>query len=303
VTFRTEQKRMSLSFGASLAAHMLLALLIVLVQVDKPIPKKKAPEIMDVVLLNPEMTPNKTPPKDAKTVSNRSAEGGSSEAKDTRTRTAKAPVTGNQQQKPQPAVPMPPKQAQMPAPTPNQRTRTLAKRDLSLEPSQPPEKPKPPLPESSQQIPQNIPLSNLMPSSMALAELSRDVERERRMQQFLNKEADIPVNTREEKYAPYMQAMVRTLEEQWRPGGQSEFSKYPDDARRLLLRITIESNGALSNLEILRPSPIEALNESAIAAIHAAAPFKPLPSSWGLDRVHIPLMFEVYEDRFVFRPI
>jgi len=303
VSFATEQKRMSLSFGASLAAHLLLALLIVLVQADKPIPKKKAPEIMDVVLLDPETTPKLTPSKDARTISNRSAEGGSSEARDRHTRSAKSPITGDQQQKPKPALPTPPKQAQMPSPDPNQRTRTLAKRDLSLDPSLPPQKPKKPLPKSEQMVPQNIPLSNLMPSSMALAELSRDFERERRMQQFLNKEADIPVNTREAKYAPYMQAMVRTLEEQWRPGGQSEFKKYSEDARRLLMRITIESNGALSNLEILRPSPIEALNESAIAAIHAAAPFKPLPSSWGLDRVHIPLIFEVYEDKFVFRAL
>lgn len=294
---------MSLSFGASLAAHLLLALLVVLVQVDKPIPKKKAPEVMDVVLLDPETTPRQTPAEDAKTISNRSAEGGSSEAKDTHTRTARAPVTGDQKQKPKPALPALPKQAQMPAPDPNQRTRTLAKRDLTLDPSLPPENPKKPVPKSERSVPQNIPLSNLMPSSMALAELSRDFERERRMQQFLNKEADIPVNTREAKYAPYMQAMVRTLEEQWRPGGQSEFKKYPDEARKLLLRITIESNGALSNLEILRPSPIEALNESAIAAIHAAAPFRPLPSSWGLDRVHIPLSFEVYEDKFVFRAL
>lgn len=294
---------MSLSFGASLAAHALLALLIVLVQADKPIPKKKAPEIMDVVLLDPQTTPKLTPPKDANTISNRSAEGGDNKARDNRTRSAKAPVTGNQQQKPKPAVPLPPRQAQMPSPDPNQRTRTLTKRDLSLEPGQPPEKPKKPLPKSDKTVAKNVPLSSLMPSSMALAELSRDFERERRMQQFLNREADIPVNTREAKYAPYMQAMVRTLEEQWRPGGQSEFKNYPEDARKLLMRITIESNGSLSNLEILRPSPIEALNESAIAAIYAAAPFKPLPSSWGLDRVHIPLMFEVYEDKFVFRAL
>jgi len=53
----------------------------------------------------------------------------------------------------------------------------------------------------------------------------------------------------------------------------------------------------------LRPSPIRQLNESAVAAIHAAAPFRPLPRSWGLDRVSFYLTFEVLEDRFVFRPM
>ena len=304
MNLRRSQKRMSISFAASIGAHLLLALLIVVAQSDRPLPKKQPPEVMDVVLLDPEKNIIKSPTKDAKAISNRSAEGGSSKAKDRTTRSAKAPILGEQQRKPKPAMPTPPKQAQTPAPTPNQRTRTLAKRDLKNNAlSLPPEMPKKPEKKITKKDMQNIPLNNLLPSSMAMAELSRDFERERRMKQFLNKEADIPVNTREAKYAPYMQAMVRSLEEQWRPGGQSDFKKHDEDARKLLMRITIESNGSLSNLEILRPSPIAALNESAIAAIHAASPFRPLPSSWGLDRVHIPLIFEVYEDRFVFRPI
>ena len=295
---------MSLSLAASIAVHVLLAIFIVMVEGEKPIPKKLPPEVMDVVLLDPQKTPKRSPTKDAKAISNRSAEGGSSKAKDRTTRSAKAPVLGQQQQKPKPAMPTPPKQAQTTPSKPNQRTRTLAKRDLKNNaPSQPPEMPKKQAKQLTKKELQNIPLNNLLPSSMALAELSRDFERERRMKQFLNKEADIPVNTKEAKYAPYMQAMVRSLEEQWRPGGQSDFKKHDEDARKLLMRITIESNGSLSNIEILRPSPIAALNESAVAAIHAASPFRPLPSSWGLDRVHIPLIFEVYEDKFVFRTL
>ena len=304
MNFKKSQKRMSLSLAASIAVHVLLAIFIVMVEGEKPIPKKQPPEVMDVVLLDPQKTPKRSPTKDAKAISNRSAEGGSSKAKDRTTRSAKAPVLGQQQQKPKPAMPTPPKQAQTTPSKPNQRTRTLAKRDLKNNaPSQPPEMPKKQAKQLTKKELQNIPLNNLLPSSMALAELSRDFERERRMKQFLNKEADIPVNTKEAKYAPYMQAMVRSLEEQWRPGGQSDFKKHDEDARKLLMRITIESNGSLSNIEILRPSPIAALNESAVAAIHAASPFRPLPSSWGLDRVHIPLIFEVYEDKFVFRTL
>ncbi|MCF7820819.1 MAG: TonB family protein [Mariprofundaceae bacterium] len=279
----------------------MLALFITVAHTSKPIPKKQAPQVMDVVLLDPETTPKKTPSRDAKTISNRSAEGGSSKAEDRTTRVAKAPVTGPQKQKQKPAMPAIPKQAQMPKPTPNQRTRTLAKRAFQPDFTLPPETPEKPVKEMAQPTPKNIPFSDLMPSSMALAELSRDYERERRMKQYLNREADIPVNTREVKFAPYMQAMVRSLEERWRPGGQSDFKKHTDEARSLLMRLTIERNGTLSNLEMLRPSPIAALNESAIAAIHAAAPFKPLPGAWGLDRVKVPIIFEVYQDTFVFR--
>jgi len=139
-----------------------------------------------------------------------------------------------------------------------------------------------------------------MPSSMALSELSRDFERERRMKQMLSKEADIPINTKEAKYAPYAHSLVRALEEQWRPG-QADYQKFADQARQVLMRVTIEMSGELGNLEILRPSPIQSLNESAVRAIHDAAPFKPLPSSWGLDRASFYLTFEVVDDQFVFR--
>lgn len=301
---KTEQKRLSVSFAASMTAHLMLVLFVVMVQTDRPIPKKQAPQVMDVMLLDPENTPKKSPSKDAKTLSNRSAEGGSSKAKDRRTRSAKAPITGPQQKKkPTPAMPTPPKQAQLPKPTPKQRTRTLAKRDFKPDFTLPPELPKKQVKKVTKPTPKNIPLTNLLPSSMAMADLSRQFERERRMKQYLNKEADIPVNTREAKHAPYMQAMVRSLEEQWRPAGWEEFEKYSDEALRPVIRITIESNGALSNIEILRPSPIAALNESAVAAIHAAAPFRPLPSSWGLDRINTMLTFEVFEDKAVFRAL
>ncbi len=143
-------------------------------------------------------------------------------------------------------------------------------------------------------------MANLMPSSMAMAELSRDFARERRLKTMLAHEADIPINTRKVKFAPYAHLLVRALEEQWRPG-QANYSQYPVEERRALMRLTIERDGSLGGVEILRPSPIRQLNESAVAAIHAAAPFRPLPRSWGLDRVSFYLTFEVLGDRFVFR--
>jgi len=150
-------------------------------------------------------------------------------------------------------------------------------------------------------LPKNVPMPNLMPSAMALSQLSRDFERERRMKQKLTREADIPINTRQAKYAPYAQSLVRALEEQWRPG-QANYEQYAQEARTSLIKLTIEKNGDLASVEILRPSPIPQINNSAIEAINAASPFKVLPSSWGLDRVSFYLTFEVIEDRFVFRP-
>jgi TonB family protein len=167
-----------------------------------------------------------------------------------------------------------------------------------LENSKPPPPNRKPKPKPRPRQP--IPIANLMPSSMALAELSRDFERERRLKKMLSREADIPINTREAKFAPYAHLLVRALEEQWRPG-QANYREHSAEERRSLIRLTIERNGSLSRVEILRPSPIRQLNDSAVAAIHAAAPFRPLPRSWGLDRVSFYLTFEVVGDRFVFR--
>jgi len=295
---KQETKRLGVAFGASIVAHILLIVLIGIVHADKPLQKKQTPQIMDVVLLDPSTTPKKSPPKDARTMSNRNAEGGDSKAQDRLSRAARAPLVGDNQQAPKPA---PPQQPHTPPPAPDQeqRARLLARRGPTPDPNQQPKNLKSPTPTKPQPLPQ-VPLSNLMPSTMALAQLSRDFERERRMKQMLSREADIPINTREAKYAPYAQALVRALEEQWRPG-QANYAAYPEDARKSLMRITIEHNGDLAGIEILRPSPIPQINESAVEAIQAASPFKPLPSSWGMDRVSFYLTFEVIEDKFVFR--
>jgi TonB family protein len=301
---KSKNIRFIIAFAASIAVHVLLAFMITLSHHDTPLPKKKTPQFMDVVLLD-NNKPSIKAPKNAKTVSNRSAKGGSSSAKDRTTRAAKSPSPGMQKNKRKPTPPQTPK---TPIPKPASSTkrqriiathRDNANNRIHAKQPQPTKKkihkPTPP-------TPKHIPLANLMPSSMALSELSRDFERERRMKQRLSREADIPINTKEVKYAPYARSLVRTLEEQWRPG-KADYDKYGERARQVLMRVTIESNGELGNLEILRPSPIATLNESAIRAIHDAAPFKPLPSSWGLDRASFYFTFQVIEDQVVFRAL
>lgn len=293
--------RWSVSFVASIGCHVLLAMFITWQHVKAPLPKHQVPQSMDVVLLSPEASKSDRVPEKADAMSNRNAIG-SSKSEDSFTRTARAPISGNTPTPPKPAAPEQPR-TPPPPPTPKtqQHARTLSAKGPVLEPPEPPQKPQKPVKQQPPQAPR-IPLSNLMPSSMALAELSRDFERERRLKQMLSREADVPINTRETKYAPYAHQLVRALEEQWRPG-QANYARHNEDERRAVLRLTIEKDGSLGAVVILRPSPIEPLNDSAIAAIHAAAPFRPLPGVWGLDRVSFYLTFEVLEDRFVFRPM
>ncbi|MBN4082546.1 TonB family protein [Mariprofundus ferrooxydans] len=300
---KSKNNRLIIAFVASIAAHIVLGLFISLNHDEPRLVKKQAPQFTDVILLDPATESKKTPPKDAKTIANRSAEGGSSNAKDRSTRSAKSPALSKKQSKQRPTPPKAPNIPPTPPKASDKRTRILTKKGATSEhddviKTTPVKKKhvtkKRPTP------PRLIPLSKLMPSSMALSELSRDFERERRMKQMLSKEADIPINTKEAKYAPYAHSLVRALEEQWRPG-QADYQNFADQARQVLMRVTIEMSGELGNLEILRPSPIQSLNESAVRAIHDAAPFKPLPSSWGLDRASFYLTFEVVDDQFIFR--
>jgi len=298
---KRKRQRFSLSFAASVLTHVLLALLVTLNHTKTPLPKPKLPEQLDVVLLNPEVKSSPTPPEKTDAISNRTVKGGNTSAKDKTARRARSPLAGVKR-KPLPTPPrMPSRPQPVPPPTPEKRTRTLARRGMRLEPEADTMPRKQPRKKHKRKLP-NVPLANLMPSSMALAQLSREADRERRLKSLLSREDDVPINTREAKYAPYARQLVAALEEQWRPG-QANYSQYPEEERRSLMRITIERNGELSRVEILRPSPIHRLNETAVAAIHAAAPFRPLPSAWGLDRVNFYLTFEVIEDRFVFHSL
>ncbi len=304
--FKPQQQRFTLALAASLAVHILLAVFIVQKEHDKPLPKKETPQIMDVVLLDEKKSPSKKSNKDARTISNINASGSSRDAKDRMTRKAKAPMPNKQQPKP----PTKPKQAvakAKPRVTPqkvketDKRTSLIAKQSKQPVHKKPIKTEKPVKKQAVVEHPQKrLPLANLMPSAMALSQLSQDFERERRMKQKLTREADIPINTRQAKYAPYAQSLVRALEDQWRPGN-ARYEEFSDYERSASIKITIEHDGSLGGIEILRPSLLPQVNESAIKAIHAAAPFKLLPSSWGLDRANFYLTFEVVENGFVFR--
>jgi len=304
--FKPQQRRFTLALLASIAAHILLAVFIVSTSYDKPLPKKETPQIMDVVLLDDTKKPSKKANKDARTIANKNATGSSRNAKDSLTRKAKSPMAGKPHplKKPMPIRKKPVVKAKQETVRKKIKKATptlIAKRSAKAVYKKLPKKQKrKPVKKKSSKPRKQVPLANLMPSAMALSQLSQDFERERRMKQNLSREADIPINTKQAKYAPYAHGLVRALEEQWRPAN-ADYEEFSERARRSLIKLTIEHDGSLGGIEILRPSPIPEINESAIKAIQAAAPFKVLPSSWGLDRVSFYLTFEVVENGFVFR--
>ncbi len=297
-------KRFSLAMLASITVHVLFAMMITFDFSDRPIPKKKSPPVMDVVLLDESQISNDSSPSDARTIANKNSSGQQQDANDSRTRAARSPQAGDKQlpRKPRPMMPKQPKTPPVPQQQAKQNARILSREDDSSAQLLPPElKAMEEKKTAAAPVP-DIPFANLLPPSAALTQLSREFDRERRMKQLMSKEADIGINTREAKYAPYAQNLVRSLEEQWQPGRENIEQLSAND-RKVLMSVSIAHNGELAEIRMIQPSPSQALNDSAIAAVHAAAPFTPLPSSWGLERANFYFIFEVVEDRFVFRTL
>lgn len=108
-------------------------------------------------------------------------------------------------------------------------------------------------------------------------------------QQSSGGEATVNINTRELRYASYMNGVKNLVESVWR---------YPAQAKReritgtLLMRFSIDRDGNLAGVEILRSSGEPMLDHAAIEAVRKSAPYAPLPESWGVTRLHIHATFE-----------
>lgn len=98
------------------------------------------------------------------------------------------------------------------------------------------------------------------------------------------KDRDITFDTKEFKYYGYMNRLKEKIEGIW---------KYPPDAAQkgiygdLYIRFTINKNGELGAIELLRTSGYKSLDDAAIKALKEAAPYWPLPDEWGKDGLTI----------------
>ncbi len=302
--FNIPKKKFLVALLASILVHAFLLWLIQFREAQTPIMEKKPPHIMDVTLLDESAKPSNQINHDAKVIANKNHVGQQQDAQDKRNRAAKAPAAMQQapKQNKLPITPPMPKNPPAPLPKPKTNSRIISRKNDNSPSLLPPDTDFSEKKTAKAKPTPQIPLANLMPSTSALAQLSREFDRERRMKQMLSKEADIGINTRESKYAPYAQGLVRALEEQWQPKDLVVAELAPNE-RKVLMRVSIGLSGELLDIKILQPSPSAELNESAVAAVYKAAPFKPLPSSWGLERANFFFMFEIVEDGFQFRSL
>jgi protein TonB len=104
----------------------------------------------------------------------------------------------------------------------------------------------------------------------------------------------IRLDTREPRYLPYFETIKRAIERVW---------EYPETALqsglegKLILEFTILENGTMLGPRLIRSSGSLDLDEEAIRAVRAAAPFRPIPPSIGRGRIDILASFEYYDNR------
>jgi protein TonB len=106
-----------------------------------------------------------------------------------------------------------------------------------------------------------------------------------------NRENPVRLDSQEPKYVPYLTTVKQAIDIVW---------VYPEIAKRyglqgkLLLEFTVAGNGQLEELRLIRSSGSSILDEEAMRAVQAAAPFRPIPRSMGRNHLPIVASFEYY---------
>jgi periplasmic protein TonB len=175
------------------------------------------------------------------------------------------------------------------------------------EPSQPEPLPPSPGSEDSAPAPGSPPdppaptATALISQSFAVASLSAEIDQKLEARAKRPRRKFISANTREYKYASYMEAWRAKVE---RIGNLN----YPDEARGqklsgdLILDVALNPDGSVNEIMIRRPSSYKVLNDAAIRIVRLAAPFAPFPEEIKkeVDILHITRTWQFLDgDRFL----
>ena len=250
-------------FALSLATHALALLLMYPLRAGAI---RSQPETIPVSLLPPSETKEPAPSRIARTPPTRMTRAPSVIAKrDSRL----APDKPNSSRTRMPARPEPP-------PVTSDNTAETPR------PSEPREK----LPEETVVAERQLPsLKELLPSATWSSSSAR---------------ADIPIslNTNDPVYVTYFTKVKQLIESQW---------EYPEIALRyglqgrLALQFMIGGNGQLEQLRLIRSSGSQVLDEEAVRAIKAAAPFPPIPPWIKPNPLLISASMEYHDNRVNYR--
>lgn len=113
-------------------------------------------------------------------------------------------------------------------------------------------------------------------------------------------ERPVPLDSREPRYVSYLTGVKRAIEIVW---------EYPETALRrgiegkLVLEFTILGNGGLSGPALVQSSGYKVLDDEAVRAVRAAAPFHPIPPGIGKNRLLIVATLEYHDHRVKYGPL
>jgi len=130
--------------------------------------------------------------------------------------------------------------------------------------------------------------AQLITRSMQIASLSAEIDERQRAYAKRPRHRYISANTREYKYASYMEAWRAKVE---RIGNLN----YPEEAKRrkltgnLLLDVVLNADGTIDEIVVRRSSGHKTLDDAAVRIVRLAAPFAPFPEdiSKETDVLHI----------------
>jgi len=105
----------------------------------------------------------------------------------------------------------------------------------------------------------------------------------------------VPLDSREPRFLDYLARLKRHIQGEW---------MYPEEARRvgmggeLVLIFTLNKAGTLTYIRLVESSGFPVLDEEALRAVKAAAPFDPFPPQMGDEPWNISAIFRYYSPYF-----
>lgn len=120
--------------------------------------------------------------------------------------------------------------------------------------------------------------SLLEDTQLEIDRLTAELDQRSKAAAMKKKRKHISASTQEYKYAAYMDAWRRKVE-------NIGNLNYPDEAKRkklygsLLLHVSVNANGTIEHIRIARSSGHKILDDSAVRIVRLAAPFAPFPAS------------------------
>jgi len=122
------------------------------------------------------------------------------------------------------------------------------------------------------------------------AEIKKDVSLDKpRKEPAPGPEETVDLADSSGKYRVYLRDLRRRIETLW---------AYPQDAYSrsetgtAVVRFSIQSDGSLTETDIVSSSGFDSLDRGALAVVQAAAPYAPFPDTFNLSTLHIVAKFE-----------